>query len=86
MQARKLANLTYFITARSCSKIMMANNYWKSFVLPGVYFMRHQFLPRQRKRKKRKTGMEADIGRTEIHSGGGFARRNWYVNGEEQRY
>ena len=38
MQARKLANLTYFIIARSCSKILIGKNYWKSVVLPGILY------------------------------------------------
>ena len=38
MQARKMANLTYSIIARSCSKIMIGKTYWKSVVLPGVLY------------------------------------------------
>ena len=38
MQARKMANLTYFIIARSCSKILIGKTYWKSVVLPGVLY------------------------------------------------
>ena len=38
MQARKMANLTYSIIARSCSKILIGKTYWKSVVLPGVSY------------------------------------------------
>ena len=39
MQTKKMANLTYSIIARSCSKIMIGKTYWKSVVLPGVLYV-----------------------------------------------
>ena len=38
MQARKMANLTYFIIARSCSKLLIGKTYWKRVVLQGVLY------------------------------------------------
>ena len=38
MQARKMANLTYSIIARSCNKIMIGKTYWKNVVLPGALY------------------------------------------------
>ena len=38
-----MANLTYSIIARSCSKIMIGKTYWKSFVLLE-YYMHHRSL------------------------------------------
>ena len=38
MQSRKIANLTYSIIERSCSKILIGKTYWKSVVLPGILY------------------------------------------------
>lgn len=34
--ARKMAGMTFSVTARSCNKLLIGKSYWKSVVLPSV--------------------------------------------------
>ena len=37
-KARKMANMTYSVIAKSCSKLLIGKTYWKSVALPSILY------------------------------------------------